>query len=84
MTELVTYIPAEKGYKIQVGDIIQTDNIMGIRNHKVTRVTAKYAFFANNEISESKFNRIYSDFGWGVLPRQKWRMTKYYVLKKIL
>ena len=78
------YVLAENGYEIQIGDIIQIDNPFGTRNKEVTRVTEKFAYYPNNEVSESKFKRIYSSFGWGSLPREKYPMNHYKVFKKII
>jgi hypothetical protein len=76
------YVPAEDGYLIQIGDIIQSTSGFGVRNRKVTRVTDKFVFYPNNDVSEAKFRRIYSTFSWGSLPRPKYPMVHYYVYKR--
>lgn len=76
------YVLAEDGYEIQVGDIIQKESAFGITNKVVNRVTDKFAFYRNNEVSESKFKRKYSTFGWGSLPRPTYAMVHYRVFRK--
>jgi hypothetical protein len=76
------YVLAEDGYEIQVGDIIQKDSAFGVSRKVVTRVTPKFAFYPNNEVSESKFKRIYSTFGWGSLPRPTYPMVRYKLFRK--
>jgi hypothetical protein len=78
------YIPAEDGYLIQVDDLIRSEGAFGTKNRKVTRVTDKFAFYPNNEVSESKFHRIYRTFAWGSLPRPKYPMVHYKVFKKTI
>jgi hypothetical protein len=77
------YIKAEDGYQIQVGDIIQSIHpAFGTRNRTVHRITSKYAFVKDNELSETKFPRIYNDFNFEPFPHQKWRTVNYTVYKK--
>lgn len=71
---------ANKGYEIQVGDVIKSS---GLTTHlfKVHRVTKKFAFVRYNEIAEGKFPRIYG-YAFEPYPRQKWNMTNYEILIK--
>lgn len=67
------------GESIEVGDRIRPKHGLGENWFTVTRVGKKYAFAKVNDVAETKVNRVYKEFGFSTLPRQKWQTTQYTV-----
>jgi len=74
----------EDGEPIEVGDRIRIENYLGVSWQAIHRVTKHYAFVKWNERAEGKFKRIYKQFGFDIIPYQKWNTTRYSVWRPIL
>jgi hypothetical protein len=76
------YVKRTNGETIEIGDLINCVHPLQVKNHKITRVTNHYAFAKVTDSFEMKFNRVYNEFGFTPLPRERWQQTQYTCYKK--
>ena len=69
------------GDKLQIGDLVITDNRIFKQKHTIKRITKNFAFIDFNDIAEGKFPIVYTvDFQ--LLPKQKWNTCSYEIYRK--
>jgi len=74
----------EKGYEIQVGDLITAKSAFGLSRYTVTRVTENFALSKVNDVHEIKFKRLFNPFGFSSLPKKTWSNIEYKLYSKAL
>lgn len=69
----------EHGETVEVGDVIVGTHMLGHNRHKVHRVTKRFAVVWFNDTTEGRYPRVFSDYGFQSLPRDRYCTTRYRV-----
>ena len=73
---------AEDGYEIQVGDVVEVVERLGLTYHRrVKRVTKTMAITRINHRAEKRYRRKVGSFGPRPVPKIEWDTNIYRVIK---
>lgn len=72
------------GEQLEIGDVVEITPTIGLPYTKtITRVTKTLALAKWTNSYEGKFPRVFLDYTFQVLPREKWRTTRYKVYRSV-